>query len=124
MQPGGKRDDVIIEERVAGLDAVSHGDSITLVIHQQSRQHDLVAEVERLVERGPSAHAFQVKRQILVSVLIAQSILQVSAEVAVPRLGYEVIEKHLRVRSPYGRVDASKIVQFCPWRSPLANEPA
>jgi hypothetical protein len=75
MNAGGKRDHLFIEERIAGLDAVCHGDAIALLRHEQPGEKHLVTEIERTVQRMPAAHAWEVERQILIGDEIAEPLL-------------------------------------------------
>ena len=85
-QPRDERDEVLVEERVAGLDAVGHRHAVALVVQQQARQMHLVAVVERLVERRPAAHALEIERHVLVGdVCSPMPVLQVGAEIAIAR---------------------------------------
>ncbi len=76
--PRAEGDHVVVEERVAGLDRRIHGDAVALGDHQETGQHDLVADVERLVERMPALDAVVGDVEVGVGTVIAQPLPHVA----------------------------------------------
>ena len=73
---GAERDHVVVQERIPRLDRRVHRHPVALAQEQETGQHDLVADVERLVQRMPARKAVVGEVQVVVGGITGQAVPQ------------------------------------------------
>ena len=111
MDARSECDHLLVEEGIARLHTVGHGDPVAFLGHEETGEQHLVAEIERAVERMPAAHAFHIERQVLIGNERAEPLFHLLAVIAVSRPRHEIVHDRLSVRSADHGIDAGEFAE-------------
>jgi len=112
VQLRAESDEVFVQKRIAGLDRTCQRNMIGPM--QETRELDLVADVQRLIQRMPAPHPFEVERDLVERRFALHFGQHVVAQQPPVRGAGQVIERRAGVEASQLPVDAAK---FFPGRA-------